>query len=230
MQLESFRLYLSKYKFNEPPNTGNSAKSSSQAIKEDEASAKLIPPLYDLFRHKKNDYIDFHELFIGLVVMDPHCKDRCEARLRYIFRHYNGGTAHFSENSLRRMVSDMHAHGKTDYAQVLKQFEVTSPDKLTFHVFYKAVMNNQNIDVSRLLRFDRSILSKASPLFGHLKAVPKSSDRLSSSTKSTDHGQCFCCEKKIYDYGMHAVTIDTAGRCIEPRIINEGINSFECVN
>lgn len=59
-------------------------------IKKVEEPKKFNPQrLYDSFCFKRNDYIDFEEFLLGIIVMDPVCKDLCEARVRAMFRSVN---------------------------------------------------------------------------------------------------------------------------------------------
>ncbi|KAI2805673.1 hypothetical protein BLOT_004675 [Blomia tropicalis] len=228
MYFESFRIYMIKYRFDVKEGT-------QRNVEEDETTQlKQLTVLYELIRSMgKHDYIEFHHLLIALVVMDPTCKDKCEARIRMLFRHYGAGKDHFTETSLQRLVNDMaesaDSANKLNIAQVLKMFSVTTAEKITFTVFYKAIMN-QSVSVSHLLRFSRSVLAQVSPQFGHKvdqKRKKNSNANVNVSSKSVSSvggKQCFACSKKNYEYGIHAVTIDTLGRCSNPRIITEALH------
>lgn len=76
MRYDSFRTFLLRNNF-------------CQKTELDLNSARInvnMGKVYDSFRTKRRDYIDFDEFLLGIVCMDPKCKDRCEARIRHIFR------------------------------------------------------------------------------------------------------------------------------------------------
>ena len=75
MYFESFRLYLRKYLHKSAHKAEN--KKQEKKVAEDGMVPKSAE-LYNTFRTKTKDYIGFSEMLIGLVVMDPHCSDKCE--------------------------------------------------------------------------------------------------------------------------------------------------------
>lgn len=40
--------------------------------------------------------------------------------------------------------------------------------------------------------------------------------------KRATKGTCMACRPQQYEYGNHCITLDTAGRCVEPKIISQG--------
>lgn len=66
MCLESFKTYLIKYNFTWPE--------------------QQIYKLFVAFASQKRYFIDFHELVMGINIMEPTCKNNQECRLKFIFR------------------------------------------------------------------------------------------------------------------------------------------------
>ena len=47
-------------------------------------------------------------------------------------------------------------------------------------------------------------------------------DHAMLKAKRTTKGTCLACKAQQYEYGNHCVTIDTIGRCVEPKVISKG--------
>lgn len=223
MHCDSFSMYLSKYlmKPGEEKHTSiKSKKTHCHFPEQDPRAGKL----FDLFCTTDKHYLSYKQLLIGLVVMDPNCKDKCELRIRFLFRYYANGKPSFTESEFKLIVADLHPNGKNDclelYSQTLKNFEVTRPEQVTFTIFYKSIIDGK-LDVSRLLRLEQSVLSLASPQFGHKVTTKKSFENPLVTVIKDQGGECqACCQTTVFEYCMNSVTIDTEGRAVKPNIIN----------
>lgn len=108
----------------------------------------------------------------------------------------------------------------TLYSETLAQFSVAEVSKISFTIFYKAVVNHPFL-ITKLLRFSRSILQQISIIYAQ-RVNPKGSveQPKQKCLESFGGGECMACQPHQYEYGIHAVSLSTSGRCIDPRIIN----------
>lgn len=51
--------------------------------------------------------------------------------------------------------------------------------------------------------------------------VSSSSSKSKGSLSKVAEGYCFGHSSKKYEFGLHTVTLDSTGRCVDPRIIND---------
>src|SRR5699024_9852812 len=69
MSFESFKYYLIKYGF--------------------DRNDSRFRYLFNAFSLYGNDYLDFHEILCGIIIMEPSKALNTEARLKFIFRYYD---------------------------------------------------------------------------------------------------------------------------------------------
>ena len=65
------------------------------------------------------------------------------------------------------------------------------------------------------------------------KSSAKSLDKKKSKERKLSQDKTVLCsvhKPRQYEYSRHVVTLDTSGRCVDPRIINESKSSFHVIN
>lgn len=215
MSYESFKYFLSKYGYN---------------VKD-----RIIPFLFNAFSLYGNDYLDFHEVLLGFVAMEPTTKHLTESRLKFIFRYYDTTRSGFLKlDAFVVMVQDMWTKDENGNAVQISDAELTTKveeavrsvgmkeQQIPLSNFLKAVYSNKFHNTEKLCRSPSSILAKLSRLVevGHDgKVKPTNVGFLGSRRKGK--GTCTRCRTQQYEYSLHCVTFDTVGRCVEPRIISE---------
>ena len=111
-----------------------------------------------------------------------------------------------------------------------------SQEGLNLEQFADALRREDTLipQIDRLLHLERSYF-EAKRLAKTIKTKPKdgtgsqysnsdssgASKPKSKSKSKTKEVLCSYHSEKKYDYGMHAVTLDTTGRCVDPCIISE---------
>ena len=216
MAFESFKFYLIKYGFDKNEET--------------------LLYLFNAFSMYGNDYLDFHEVLLGIVAMEPTTKHLTEARLKFIFRYYDSTrSGYLTLDEFVVMVQDIHKKSSDGKEVNLSDEELKAKveesvkcvgmkdQQIALANFPKAVLSNSFKNTDKLCRSPKAILPQISRL---LQARNEGKNK---STKEegflTNHrkkkGICFRCQAQSYDYCLHNVTFDTVGRCVEPRIISE---------
>lgn len=100
-------------------------------------------------------------------------------------------------------------------------------NKIEINDFVKMAKKLPANRLDGVCRFPTSILSQIYDKIKNIKLnkqkqlMSKSSCKQNSvSTRNKDSG-CMHCREQDYDYANHCVTIDTIGRCVEPKIISK---------
>lgn len=210
MSFESFRHYLAKYGYN----------------KNDQV---LLLRIYHAFGIFGRGYLEFHEIMLGIIAMEPSTKQSNRCRARLIVRYYDKDFSGFlSTDELNDFVKDVYKEPtlagealKSKVAEIVnKGLEISADGKVLTESIVKLLCSGA-FSTDHLCRNPKAILPQISRLIeikidGKTKTVDQS---LKSPKKGDD--TCAGCHGTNYDYSLHAVTLDTNGRCVEPRIINE---------
>ncbi|KAH9404101.1 hypothetical protein TYRP_014617 [Tyrophagus putrescentiae] len=193
MCFESFKHYLAKYGY--------------------EKTDPTLPFLFYAASLYGNDYLDFHELLLALVCLEPTTKNDLETRLKFVFRYYDS----------RRAGALKWTNSRQDLAKVeeaVKVVGMTEKTEIAEGDFIKAVQSGQFKDTEKLCRAAKPILPQISQLIkGKVTKSAGASGFLQSRRKTK--GTCYHCQAPSYRYCLHCITLDTAGRAVEPRIISE---------
>lgn len=215
MSLPTFRIFLLKMGF--------AAKEAGvKSMATDEASLTAAIFRACLQRPERDerivgDYIDFHDLVYALVAMDPNTATD-KPRIRFLFSLYDTeATGTLTGDRLARISADV-------------AFTGTLPRSLTLNEFTGIVEASKGSHpaIESLCRLPKSVFSRLAE--GKSKA---SSEQASNSAKAASSSsaaknkareqreRCLCptCRVKKLDFSKHCVTIDTMGRCVEPKII-----------
>lgn len=199
LQLDSFRVYMSKYKFER-----NGARSER---------------LFSAMNISRNGYLSFHELLLGLACLEPTARHG-EFRVKFLFRYYdNNHAGSLNVDKLKVMVADMfpgeqlnakleetiNAFGST---AVLGQFNVGEKE------FAKAIGSHRLRGTSSLVRVPKSIFSVISRSLA-MKFIRRVDGKtvLSKAVPSRAHkGVCKACRDKKYQLASHLVSLNIDGK------------------
>ena len=210
---ESFKHYLIKYGF-------------------DKKDPRL-PYLFNAASIYGNDYLDFHELLLCLVIMEPSTKHLSEARLKFVFRYYDSSRqGSLAMDEFVVMVQDIAKAVEPTVEltndQLLAKVEETvrsvgmsSKQEIPEINFTKAVQCAKFKHTELLCRSPKSILAQISKLIQSKTEKSKSTNEGFLANRRKTKGTCYRCQAPNYQYNLHCVTLDTSGRCVEPRIISE---------
>lgn len=218
MSLESFRHYMGKFGFSKTdPNLGF---------------------YFNAFSIYNHNYLDFHEVLLGIIAMEPATSNTLETRLKFIFRYYDCSRSQMlTLDEFVSMVQDMY----TDYGkkamtedelrlkveEAIKCVGINKNQKITLMNFIKAVLQNSFKNTEQLCRSPKPVMPQISRLM-QIKFEDKTKSVHEGFLKShrKTKGACPKCAVQNYDYCLHCVTFDTMGRCVDARIINERKTAF----
>lgn len=215
MSYEAFKYYLIRYGF-------------------DKKDPRLSY-LFGAFSLYGYDYLDFHELLLGLVAMEPNTKHLLEARLKFIFRYYDGSRSGLltidefvvlvqdiaKASAPNTEMTNEQLMAKTEEA--VRCVGMNKDQKIAEGNFMKAIQSGRFKGTELLCRSPKSILGQISRII---------QAKTEKTVKNVNHdgflvnrrktkGTCFRCQAQNYDYSLHCITLDTSGRCVEPRIISD---------
>ena len=166
----------------------------------------------------------FLQLLTGLACMDPNASNQWPARARFIFKYYDIKNKGFlSSIEFKEVAFDL-----GDNARQLPKFE----DKFSEAQFVQLLQEKGNhFPVSwmrlRYSYFDDKVIKKRKKTYSNNKnCVYDSSINKNKKSNLTDlskcvTGNCAFHQKSKYEYSLHAVTLDTNGRCVDPRTISD---------
>lgn len=218
MSLASFRIFLLKIGF--------SAKDAAvKSMATDEATAPVLTAAIFracLQRPERDerivgDYIDFHDLVYALVAMDPNTPTE-KPRIRFLFSLYdNDNSGTLSGDKLARISADV-------------AFTGTLPRSITLSELTALVEASKGSlpAIESLCRLPKSVFcrlaeakSKASSEQASNSAKAAKSSSAAKNKAKEQRERCLCptCRVKKLDFCKHCVTIETMGRCVEPKII-----------
>ena len=230
--------------------------------------AKTDPALKYLFGAAMlygHDYINFHEMLLCLVTLEPTTPNGLEARLKFVFRYYDSrGKGAMTMDELICMVQEMmqleagagagagskegggggggggsspaddQKELKAKIEEVVRCVGLSASQEVSEANFIKAVQTGRLKGTEKLCRSPKPILPQISKLIrgklieGKSKRDQTAGGASSSSKDATflanrpkTKGTCYRCQAPNYAYRLHCVTLDTGGRCVEPRIIND---------
>ena len=213
MSYESFKHYLIKYGF-------------------DKMDPRL-PYLFNAASLYGNDYLDFHELLLCLVIMEPTTKHLPEARLKFVFQYYDSSRrGSLTLDEFVVMVQDIAKAVEPNVELTNEQLQVkveeavrcvgmTAKQEIAETNFTKAVKCARFKHTERLCRSPKSILAQISRLIQSKMEKSKSMHDGFLANRRKTKGTCYRCQAPNYKYNLHCVTLDTSGRCVEPRIISD---------
>ena len=205
MSFDSFKTYTSKYLDYDHNDT-------------------RYPLLFNAFNSKRNNCLNFHELVSGLGAMETKAA-KCGPRLQFIFRYYNADcSGKMSLKEFRKMVKDCNV-GSPDSSIDTKAKTVFdqlgAKESIDFETFKKGVDNQTIKGFSGICRAKilEQITKSTTTRIEKKSAIKKKAGFLMQNRRNK--GKCLACRGKKFDYGLHAIKLDTNGRCVEPRRIIE---------
>ncbi|KAH9415422.1 hypothetical protein DERP_010278 [Dermatophagoides pteronyssinus] len=139
-------------------------------------------------KHFNDDFIDFHEFLIGLIVIDPQTSDTLMARIRFIFRYYDYGRKnHLDYMDLMKMFKDIHPdYNNSMINELLDQFRRTLPppststnnnNMITFENFAESIQKNQSTTLKTKLQLNNLCRMKESLLMRLMKTKNKNNNK-----------------------------------------------------
>lgn len=163
LPIESFKNYMSKYGFNNRD--------------------QRLESLFLAFNYKRNGYVSFHELLMGLVALEPNASHQ-ETRIKFIFRFYDFKCkGYLNKSDFERLVLDIYPTlSGLDFRE--KLFECLQSvdyslieDKIAFTNFMQAIRMHRFRGTSKLcrsvvpvfLQLTRAFIHKKKPTFEDLK-------------------------------------------------------------
>src|SRR6218665_895987 len=164
-------------------------------------------------------YVDFHELLIGLLVMEPgHINNDNELRQKFLFAAYdNGEKGHLDKNDLEEMLHDA-CEGQSQKKDSEKMSSISST-KVVLKEFASSLKKMEKTE--HLCRSPKSILSQILELHSKVVEHHHHDGEPLRTECGKDKGVCRACLPKQYEYGAHSIKIDTMGRCVEPIIVSD---------
>lgn len=217
MCFESFKHYLAKYGYDKKDPT--------------------LPYLFSAASLYGNDYLDFHEVLLCLVALEPTTANSLQARLKFVFRYYDctrKGSLKMDElvvmvQEMSQSVSPTHEELSVEMLQkkvedVIRCVGMNASNEVPETNFIKAVQTDRLPNTEKLCRSGRPILSQISKLIRGKVEKSKSASASEANflaNRPKTKGICYRCEAANYQYSLHCVSLDTTGRCVEPRIISD---------
>lgn len=212
MAFESFRFYLAKYGYNKN-------------------ELMLLLKIFNSFSLFGRGYLEFQEMMLGIIAMEPTTKQSNKARARLIVRYYDQDfSGALSAEELGNLVQDVYKQQslsgeqlKAMVAEVVSkgQLQLNAAGEASAESVVKMLCAGGVLPAEQLCRHPKAILPQISRLIQiKLEGKTKTVD-MSLKPRKKGEGTCAGCRGTEYEYSLHAVTLDTIGRCVEPRIINE---------
>lgn len=204
MTVDSYRVYMSKYKF--------------------ERNEATLTKLFNAFNIARNGYLSFHELLLGLACMEPNMMHNA-FRVAFLFRYYDhDNTGSLDEAKLKAMVTEMHEDAKPEEIEdklvevinaiggssVVGRYSVSQKD------FLKAIGHLQLRGTSKLARLKKGSLFQeiSIALASRFLKTLEGKVNLAHAQPSRRHKKvCPACIENKYSLSQHVVGVNIAGKC-----------------
>lgn len=201
MSFFSFKDYLSKY------------------MDCDKNDAKFLF-LFKAFNSKETNCLNFYEFVSGLAALETKA-DKCGPRLQFIFRYY-GEDRKMTLNQYQKLVKDCNigSLGASIEAKASDAWKrLGANDAIDYQKFKQGVESGVIKGLSGLCKAKilGQITKSTTNRIEKKSAVKKKAGFLMQNRRNK--GLCLACRGKKYEYGLHAIKLDTNGRCVEPRRI-----------
>ena len=199
---------------------------------------KRFARLFKAFSADK-EIVSFSHLLNGLACMDPNASNNLPARAKFAFNYYDQENKGILNNkAINELATDLASESKI--AQLIKTFldnnNKSNNVVLTQDNFVELMLNQNNTFPSSWLRLNKSYfdakqkqkkdksISRKSNYEQDWKSKMKdgNSGSLMKNIEGSASGQsCTYHDRKKYEYGLHGVTLDSTGRCVDPRTISD---------
>jgi len=208
MTLNSFKSYMDKYGFETNDN-------------------KLIL-LFRSFNYMRTGFICFHELLLGLVIIEPETSHGL-ARARFIFRYYDQDASGCLNNEeFSRLVKDIHQKIKNpdemnEKINTLKRVVGTKiqdgKEVITGEDFLKAIGDKRIRGTSNLCRSTKSIFTNILRTIAARSVYTVGTLVDLGSVIKHSTAPCVSCKSKDYEIATHAPLVLKDGRITDPLCI-----------
>lgn len=177
--------------------------------------------LYQVFGVNRRFFVDFHEFLAGLVAMEPACPSILESRLYFIFRYYSSDQQYLSLYDLSNLLVDANSSWSADRATAEAQSILTarSTTCLALDEFIDQYQVTGEEHLGNLCRSPKSIFTALSAAKTEEK-LPQFAQSLTQMSRPS-RGACWSCRPQVFEFGVHCVTFNTDGRCVEPIIMTQ---------
>lgn len=215
LPIYSFKQYMSRYGFR--------------------PDDERLDSLFIAFNYKKNGYVSFHELLMGLVALEPQASHQ-ETRIKFIFRFYdNNSKGYLSLENFAKLVSDMNPslegnelQAKLEECSEAVEFAMKDGQRcVTFAKLMEAIASLRLRGSSRLCRSNVPVFLQITMAYIRRRKPTTEDLREWKDLKSvlisrSFKGTCKGCRHRKFKLATHVITIEANGYPSNPvRIVSK---------
>ncbi|KAJ6218593.1 hypothetical protein RDWZM_009750 [Blomia tropicalis] len=206
MCFESFRVYMIKYGHPRDENR--------------------LFNLYNAFRANFRPFVDFHEFLVGIVILEPDCSSKLDARVQLIFRNYDfEQQGKLNAHGVIALLKDGYPSWPDSAISTEAQRLLHNKSHLSYDDFTELIRPELENNLNDLCRSPKSILKQITATrLNKQKNHGATTDGTLIARRKTK-GTCWACRAQQYEYANHFVMINTDGRCVDPIIVSANKNS-----